>query len=342
MATLLMFGRETEYSRTGQLIELAKERHGDDQHVIVPDRNASFLAKQWYAISRLVGYRFSGKQIDRIYVGFYGYFIIYVARLLYPFVDIYFDAYISNYEIIREEPEKWNLIGKIPGQIMAALTRFGGIYLLYYWDYLALRFAKHIIIDTQIHKEYLAETFRLPLEKIEVLYILPDLSNFKPQPMEEDGKFRVFFHGTNQVIHNADLIVQAAHFLQDVNDIELVIVGPYDSVLEKYQPTPNITHHPWIQHDDMPKYINQCHLCLGGHFTTIPRGERVIAGKTLQYLATNTPTIVQDNPANRELLHADILDFDPENLIFCKVNTPDDLAEAIKDTYEQYHVKASA
>lgn len=343
MTTLLAFGREKAYSRTGQLIELARERHGDDLHVIAPAAQAPWLAKQAYAVGQLIRYRFSRKPVERIYIGFYGYFVLYAARLLYPSVDRYFDAYLSNYEIMADEPEKWYLIGKIPGQIMAALMRLGGLRLLYYWDYWALRFAKQVFIDTQIHKTYLVETFGISPDKVEVLYILPDLANFKPQPMDgTPDKFRVFFHGTNQVIHNAALIVQAAKRLETISTIEFVIAGPYGDIIRQYQPTPNITHHPWIPHDDMPKYINQCHLCLGGHFSPIPRAGRVIAGKTLQYLATNTPTIVQDNPANRELLRADILDFDPENLIFCRVNTPDDLAEAVKTAYEQHQSRTGA
>jgi glycosyltransferase involved in cell wall biosynthesis len=65
---------------------------------------------------------------------------------------------------------------------------------------------------------------------------------------------------------------------------------------------PNLDLVSWIPLARLPEYISRATICLGGHFSTVPKAARVISTKTYQFIAMRKPTIVGDNPATREIL----------------------------------------
>jgi glycosyltransferase involved in cell wall biosynthesis len=80
----------------------------------------------------------------------------------------------------------------------------------------------------------------------------------------------------------------------------------------------------WIPLEQLPNHIALGTICLGGHFSTIPKATRVISTKTFQFIAMQKPTIVGDNPATREL-------FTPgEHVWAVPMGDPEALAEAIQ------------
>jgi glycosyltransferase involved in cell wall biosynthesis len=54
----------------------------------------------------------------------------------------------------------------------------------------------------------------------------------------------------------------------------------------------NIKHIDWVEYQELPRYIAQAALGLGGPFGDTGQAGRVITGKTFQFLAMAKPVIV--------------------------------------------------
>ena len=54
----------------------------------------------------------------------------------------------------------------------------------------------------------------------------------------------------------------------------------------------NVIHEEWIEYDQLPQMISACDVCLGGPFGNTGQANRVITGKTFQFLAMGKPTII--------------------------------------------------
>jgi len=85
----------------------------------------------------------------------------------------------------------------------------------------------------------------------------------------------------------------------------------------------NIEFIDFMPYDKLPVEINKADLCLGGHFSNKDKAKRVIPGKTFQFISCNKPTIVADNPANRELFR------ETRHLSFIEPGSPEKLASKI-------------
>ncbi len=241
---------------------------------------------------------------DIIYVSFRGHEIL-------PFIKFFsqkpiiFDSFVSVYDTLCFDRKKFK-----PESFIG--------YLLKWYDSFLCRISSIVLVDTEAHCSYFKETFKV--ENIDYLYIGCNKKLFKPLFLPKKNKnFTVFWYGTVLPVQGLSVIIDAARNVFSADKkIKFKIVGPVKNKIK----LPNIEYVPWVPYEKLPVEICRSHLCLGGHFSDINKSKRVIAGKTFQFVACGIPTIVGDNPANREV-------YTDNDVIFINQNDPDLLSDTI-------------
>lgn len=257
---------------------------------------------------------------DVAFAGFFGQPLAIALRLRQS-KPVVLDAFISAYDTLCFDRRQFGPYSA-PGRLAYAL------------DLLACRSASVITVDTRVQADYFAGTFRVPPVKLRTLYLGFDPRVFHPaHPKDRDpDRFLVFHYGSYLPVHGVKYVVDAARLLDRERAIRFQLVGrgpTYARIRElvaRYR-LENIEFVDWIPYSELPAAIACADVCLGGHFSASGKAQRTIAGKTYQFLAVGRPTIVGDNPANRELftpgVHAE----------FCPPANGEALAEAILRLY---------
>jgi len=307
---LFVPGREPDYIRNWMIWQALTRRY---RLTVATEAVRPALSRYAQALLRVARSMRHGP--DLIFVGFYGQPLVLPLRALTrrPLV---LDAYVSTYDTLCFD-RQWFRPRSPVGRLAYAL------------DFWACRLADHVLFDTTAHRDYFIHTFSVPLAKTSVLYVGCDESHFRPHSAPPpDGTFKVFTYASFLRLHGVKYILQAARLLADQEDISFTIGGAgarLDAMkrLARDLYLPNVRFPGWIDFSELPSQIAQADLCLGGHFSAVPKASRVIATKTFQFLAMGRPTVVGDNPANREvLLHR-------QNAYLCRMADPAALAAAI-------------
>ena len=89
----------------------------------------------------------------------------------------------------------------------------------------------------------------------------------------------------------------------------------------------------YVPFEKLPLEISNADICLGGHFSGIEKANRVISGKTFQFIAMKKPTIVGDNPANKELFNH------RKNIYMCKMADSQSLAKGIMELKNNFKLR---
>lgn len=307
---LFACGREPDYIRNHMLRQALARRH----HVVTVTgavRPASWrLARAALKAARELRYR-----PDVVVAGFYGQPLLPLLRAMTR-RPIVLDAYVSTYDTLCFD-RRWFRPRSPAGRLAYAL------------DLWSCRWADRLLFDTRAHRDYFVETFALAPARTAVVYVGCDEAHFTPRPARAPGRtFQVYTYTSFLRLHGVDTILQAAKQLAGHDDIELTIAGAGPqraAMLQLAQELGlcNVRFPGWVPFDRLPECIAAADVCLGGHFSAVPKAARVIATKTFQFLAMGSPTIAGDNPANREVLaHR-------ENAYLCPMADPGALAGAI-------------
>lgn len=281
----------------------------------VTDSSKPFVLRNLLVLLKLLLNLWKG--YDWVFVGFYGHPLLPVVRLLTR-KPIVFDAFVSTYDTLCFD-RRWFKPNSIGGR------------LAYWLDRYTCLLADKVLLDTRTHADYFAKTFDLPWEKLSVLYLGYDDSTFYPrrvQPSEGPQQFIVFYYGSFLPLQGIEYIIRAAKLLEHETDIKFELAGrgsTYGEIrrLAKDLAITNVEFTGWIPYHQLPAAIARASICLGGHFSAIGKAQRVIAGKTYQFLAMAKPTIVGDNPANHELFTH------KKNVYMCRMADEEALAAAI-------------
>ena len=308
---LFISGRELSYMRNHVLLN-ALRLHFDVTVFTTGVRG--IIARTLTGLARFIACR---PDYDICFAGFYGQPIA-IALSVLQHKPIIFDAYVSTYDTLCED-RRWFHPDSPVG------------HLAYWLDRRSCQIAARIITDTHAHARYFAETFGIPKDKLVPVYVGCDETLFYPRDKApaDSRDFEVFYYGAFLPLHGTEVIVQAAALLRDRPEIHFTIGGDgmRRTVVQRMVADLALTNVElvgWIPLEQLPDYIARASVCLGGHFSTIPKAARVISTKTFQFLAMRKPTIVADNPATRELFtHG-------EHVYAVPMGNPAALAEAVR------------
>lgn len=177
-------------------------------------------------------------------------------------------------------------------------------------EWLALRIARFVFLDTQTHARRIEKIFSLPEKKCGAVWVGVEKEKFQnnpqknPMPSTSHGALKVLFYGQFIPLHGIEYIVEAARLLQDA-EIDWLLIGKgQESVRIKQMisedPLPRLRWVEWVEYEDLIAWIQTADLCLG-IFGTSEKAASVIPNKVFQIVTSGKPLITRDSQAIREL-----------------------------------------
>ncbi len=287
---LFLSGREIGYIRNRVLVTALRQSF--DVDVLTPDLRGGIMARSAAGLAR---YAWQRPTHDVCFAGFFGQPIA-IALAGTQAKPIILDAYVSAFDTLCEDRGRFR-----PDSAMGRLARW--------LDRRSCQAAARIITDTRADARYFETTFGLPPDRITPVYVGCDETLFypRPAPARDGGRCEVFYYGAFLPLHGSEVIIQAAALLRGRPDIHFTVGGEGMGFADVRRQVAqlglsNLDLVGWIPIERLPDYIARASICLGGHFSRVPKAARVIATKTFQFIAMQRPTIVGDNAATRELL----------------------------------------
>lgn len=267
-------------------------------------------------------------EYDVMIVGFPGQGMAIFAKLLTR-KPVVLDAFYSMYNTIVEDRK--------------LKSRYSLVALYnYFLDWLSVRTADKVLLDTNEHIAYFVKKFGANKEKLFRIWIGADDDIFYPRPKKESGKFIVGFHGTYIPLQGVQYIIQAAKILQDYNsndtnsnsndtnrrESEFLLVGNGHllKATKKQASDLDLRNVRFIEEripqERLAEFITDADLCLG-IFGDTNKTQLVIPNKVYECAAMKKPIITADTPAIREL-------FSEKELFLVPTADAQAIAEAIK------------
>lgn len=206
--------------------------------------------------------------------------------------------------------------------------------LLWGTEWLAIRAADAVFMDTRAHAERMERLFGLPKGRCGSVWVGAEHEVFangqgdsRPVPPRHDC-LQVLFYGQFIPLHGVPTIVEAARLLRD-QAVEWLIVGRGQeskrirSMLDA-DPLPRLRWLEWVEYERLVEHIAEADVCLG-IFGTSDKASSVIPNKVFQVIAAGRPIVTRDSPGVRELLmHR------PPCSYLIPANDPNALAGAIR------------
>ena len=307
-------GREASYVRNQLMISAARSLA--DVTAITPERPGSLSTNLLRVLRRLIAALRQPHEL--VILGFYSHPLTPIVRRL-THGPILFDAFVSTWDTLCFDRRRF-----APGSPVGQAARW--------LDITACRAADRVLLDTQAHAQFFLDSFDLEPDRIDHWYVGCDESIFHPiqrAPRPAGQPLTVLFYGTYQPLHGVDVIVQAAAILKDEAGLRLKLIGDGQMhqqarQLAQQARLTNVDFLAPVPVTTLASYIAESDICLAGPFGCTAKAQRVIPGKTAQFLGMARAIIATDTPANRELLtHR-------QSAYLCEAGNPQALAEAIR------------
>jgi glycosyltransferase involved in cell wall biosynthesis len=213
---------------------------------------------------------------------------------------------------LRRTPVAWDVFISAYDTVIDDRSMFGVrhpvAYVLWALEWLALRAASGIFMDTKAHAKRLETLFHLRDGECGAVWVGAETEKFPvaqitaPQPQRP---LQVLFYGQFIPLHGIEYIVEAARLLAH-EEIDWILIGKGQEAsriraLLDDQPLARVRWHDWADYQDLTAWIQQADICLG-IFGTSKKAANVIPNKVFQIIAAQKPLITRDSPAIRELL----------------------------------------
>jgi len=252
------------------------------------------------------------KQICAIIVGFPGHYDVPLAFLLGKLFGkkVYYDIFASTYEtyvIDRKVVNKYS-------------TR---AIFFYFIDWIGLKLADNVIIDTKAHGVFYRQLYGLNLKKTILVYVGSDPDYFYPRKLKETTD--VLFYGSYQPLQGTDVIIKAA---AKIPKIKFKMIGDgqerksAEHLVKKFK-LKNVEFTNWLPISKLSEEITKAKICLG-IFGKSQKAEVVIPNKVFDAIASKKTVITSNNKAIRE-----INDLSQKHLVLVEPDNPLKLASKI-------------
>lgn len=305
---VLYFGTyDPEYSRNRVLIDGLR----DNGVGVIECRDDSLgLKKFWKLFLKFARIK---SDYDAVVIGFFGPLMVTFAKLITrkpvifdPLVFLY-DTNVMDRKVVR------------PGTFRA----------FYYWflDWLNLRLADMILLDTEEHIKYASKEFSVRTDKFKKLFIGTREDVYHLMEKSSEAKnFLVEFHGFFNTLQGVEFIIHAAKKLESHEDIKFIIIGGGKDKIKHFKLAEdlkirNIEFIGLMDKKELALKIAKADICLG-IFGTSDKARRVIPNKVYECVSMKKPVISADTPAIREL-------FTDDDLTLVKIADAEAIAAAI-------------
>ena len=215
-------------------------------------------------------------------------------------VPVVWDVFISAYDTVVEDR-----------RMIASNHPLA--WLLYMTEWLAVRVADCIFMDTQTHAKRIESLFNLPDGACGSIWVGVEAKKF-PRivdnfPVEagqnSERPLQVLFYGQFIPLHGINYIVDAARALRNEN-VNWILIGKGQEAqrirqMFEAEPLPRLRWIEWVDYSELVSWIGQADICLG-IFGTSKKAASVIPNKVFQIVSSGKPIITRDSPAIRELL----------------------------------------
>jgi glycosyltransferase involved in cell wall biosynthesis len=307
--------RAPRYVRTRTIVNALRKIK--DVEVYEARNSTSGFLRYFQTLLRLIRIRIVHHP-DIYILGFRGHEIFPFVRILtYPRALI-FDAMMSPFGAMEEEGK----LGKL-GKLLSPVV--------YAFEKAILKLSDQILTDTALHRQFFIDVFDIFPEKIVPVYVGTDEDVFVPSKKSKNSLkegLDVFFYSTRLPLHGVDFILEAARRLQK-EPIRFTIVGGN----QKHHPVSelsNLIQIDWVEFEKLPEYIEKADICLGGPFGNTKQAERVITGKTFQFLAMGKPVVIGR-------INEEVGFIDKRNCLFVEQGNPDSLTEVLLWALQNKH-----
>jgi len=303
------FGSYDPYYSRNRIIKKGLKLNGSD--IFECNFNGSILSRY---TKLLISFFKNRSKFNSIIVGFPGHFDIPLAFILGKVFGkkVFYDIFASTYEtyvLDRDIVNKHSLRAKF----------------YYLVDWIGLKLADFVIVDTFAHGELYNKIYRLDKKKQVVVYVGSDVDYFYPRKVREETD--VLFYGSYQPLQGTEVIIEAASKLPKV---KFKMIGDGLSRrstedLAKKLNLKNVEFVNWLSLEKLATEITKAKISLG-IFSKSEKANVVIPNKVYDALATQKAVISASTKAMTEIINSN-----PGSIILVDKDNSQKLAQKLED-----------